>query len=165
MRTKGYILGIDPDVKKSGMALLDVEARRFRFVEAYDFGELLRTFGMLAEDNGLRPLKVVVEDSWTTTHNWHLYGMSLNKAAALGRSVGLCHATGMHIITAAKLYGLDVTTMTPLKKMWKGRDGKITQQEIAAFIPDWPRTSNPEERDAALLAWAYADLPIRIAPI
>lgn len=161
---KGFILGIDPDVSKSGIALLDCEARRFRIVEAYDFADLLRTFGMLMEDNGLRPLKVVIEDSWSTTHNWHMYGMSLAKAAALGRSVGLCHATGMHINTAAKVYGLDTLLMTPLKKMWKGRDGKITQEEIAAFIPEWPRRANQEERDAALLAWNYAGFPIRIAP-
>ena len=45
--------------------------------------------------------------------------------------------------------------------MWQGKDGKITQQEIASFTGITGR-NNQEERDAALLAWVYAGLPIKI---
>jgi hypothetical protein len=48
--------------------------------------------------------------------------------------------------------------------MWHGRDGKITQEEIAAFTGIDGR-HNQEERDAALLAWIYAGLPIKAKKI
>jgi hypothetical protein len=52
--------------------------------------------------------------------------------------------------------------------MWKGRDGKITHEELQhlAIITDKTNhitnKTNQEARDAALLAWEYAGLPIRI---
>ena len=41
----------------------------------------------------------------------------------------------------------------PLKKVWKGTGGKITQAEILRIIPGFPKRSNQEVRDAALIAW------------
>ena len=49
----------------------------------------------------------------------------------------------------------------PLRKIWKGKDGKITDEEIKAFMPIIERT-NQEERDAALLAWNEAGFPMKI---
>jgi hypothetical protein len=39
----------------------------------------------------------------------------------------------------------------PLKKSWKGPGGKITHKEIAAIVPDLPKATNQEQRDALLL--------------
>jgi hypothetical protein len=71
---------------------------------------------------------------------------------------------GRKIVECAQYYGLEVVERLPLKKIWKGKDGKITDAEIKAFMPIQGRT-NQEERDAALLAWDYAGLPIRIRTI
>jgi hypothetical protein len=51
--------------------------------------------------------------------------------------------------------------MKPLKKNWKGKDGKITHKELALFTGLTGRT-NQEARDAGLIAWIFAGLPIRI---
>lgn len=48
-----------------------------------------------------------------------------------------------------------------LRKGWKGKDGKITHDELASFTGLMGRT-NQDVRDAALLAWAFAGLPIRV---
>lgn len=160
-KVRGYIIGIDPDIDRSGVAMLDVEAGRFLHLQAMPFSDMVRYLDSLAA-GPYSPLRVVIEDSWTTTHNWHLYGMSLAKAAAIGRSTGLCHATGMLTEQMARSAGLDVHLLMPLKKTWRGRDGKITQEEISQFVPDWPARTNQEVRDAALLAWCHAGLPIRL---
>jgi hypothetical protein len=53
-----------------------------------------------------------------------------------------------------------------LKKCWKGKDGKITQDEIAYFVSageKMPRM-NQDQRDALLLAWVCAGYPVRVKP-
>ena len=61
----------------------------------------------------------------------------------------------------ARHYGLDVTEMNPLPKKWSGKDGKITKEELESFTGPLPRCSQ-DERDAALLAWVHAGLPVSV---
>ncbi|WGU68242.1 hypothetical protein QIU18_00410 [Capnocytophaga canimorsus] len=60
-----------------------------------------------------------------------------------------------------KHYGLEVQEIRPLKKMWKGKDGKITHEELASFTGITGKT-NQDMRDSALISWCFANLPIRI---
>lgn len=163
MKREGYVIGIDPDVEKSGVALLDCEAREFTQVEALTFPDVVDRFAELAamKADG-KDVVVVIEDSDLST-NWH-YNSRDSKAvcAAKGRSVGMCHATGRHLKECAEAYGLEVVPMKPLRKCWKGRDGKITHDEAAYFMRGLPKQTNQETRDACLLCVAYADYPIRL---
>lgn len=163
MKRNGFLVGIDPDVSKSGFALLDCEAREFTQVEALPFPDVVDRFAELAASKvDGKDIIVVMEDSDLAT-NWH-YNSRDSKAvcAAKGRSVGLCHATARHLKECAENFGLEVVMMKPLRKFWKGRDGKITHEEAAYFMRGLPKQTNQEGRDAALLAWAYADYPIRV---
>jgi len=164
MRRNGFVIGIDPDVSKSGVALLDCEAMEFKAVETQSFADLVDYFSVLATDRyyAHKSVVIVMEDSDLST-NWHVSPRD-NKAtaAAKGRSVGMCHATARHLKECAEAYGLEVVPIKPLRKCWKGRDGKITHDEAAYFMRGLPRQTNPESRDAALLAWAFADFPIRV---
>lgn len=162
MKRNGFLVGIDPDVSKSGFALLDCEAREFTQVEALTFPAVIDRFAELAamKADG-KDIIVVMEDSDLAT-NWHSNILdSRAVCAAKGRSVGLCHATARHLKECAENFGLEVVMMKPLRKFWKGRDGKITHEEAAYFMRGLPKQTNQESRDAALLAWAYADYPIR----
>jgi hypothetical protein len=66
--------------------------------------------------------------------------------------------------------GVDVEEVKPLAKCWRGIDGKITHLELrevvhnAEYRIDARHTvrSNQEERDATLIAWNYANLPMRV---
>jgi hypothetical protein len=58
-------------------------------------------------------------------------------------------------------YGIPVTTVKPLKKTWRGKDGKITREELAYFTRITGR-NNQEERDVALIAWVWAGLPVKM---
>lgn len=162
MTTDGYILAIDPDVERSGFALLDCKERSMVYCAALTFAEAIRYFDFLVAGADYRPLRVVIEDSDIST-NWHYSTRDrAGVIAAKGRSVGMCHATTRHLREYAEYCGLKVEMQRPLKKCWKGRDGKITQMEIVRFIAGLPTRCNQEQRDAALLAWCFAGLPVRL---
>lgn len=88
--------------------------------------------------------------------------MNPRAAAAIGHGSGLCHATQRHIKEWCEHLEFTVVLQHPLKKSWMGRDGKITQDELTQFVPNLPKKMNQECRDAVLLAWNEAGLPIRI---
>lgn len=160
MMRKGLVIAFDPDVEKSGVAVLDCAKGRFVLLSAMAFPDCIRLLdGYAAMEE---QVLVVIEDS-DVSRNWH-YSPRDTKGviAAKGRSVGMCHATLRHLHEYAEAVGLDVRMQKPLRKCWRGKDGKVTQEEMAAMIPDWPARSNPEVRDAALLAWAVAGLPLRV---
>ena len=153
------IIGIDPDVSKSGVGVVSRERKGVE-VFSRSFPELLEYLKMAATHTSV--VVVVVEASWKISTNWHTgRGDSIRTAARKGKDAGRCHEVGRKIVECARYYGLEVVERLPLKKIWKGKDGKITDEEIKAFMPIQGRT-NQEERDAALLAWDYAGLPIRI---
>lgn len=160
---KRFIIGIDPDIDKCGFCLLDPKTK-FVSVMVYDFPSLMRFFQKQAECKEIETI-VVVEASWMHNKtNWHLSSRdSRSIIAAKGYSVGQNHQTGKLICEMARAYGLKVVEHIPLVKCWKGKDRKITDAEIKAFMPIQGRT-NQESRDAALLAWTFAGLPIRIKP-
>lgn len=152
------IIGIDPDVNKSGVGVVNSKGEVEVF--SFTFPELIEHLKLSAKLKDCTV--VVVEASWKISTNWHTgRGDSIRTAARKGKDAGRCHEVGRKIVECAKFYGLEVVEQLPLKKIWKGKDGKITDEEIKAFMPIQGRT-NQEERDAALLAWNYAGLPIRI---
>lgn len=161
--TKRYILAIDPDVEASGFAVLDCEERRFVRAESRTFPEVVDWMSFMQPDYAADVL-VVMEDS-ELGGNWHLNPRdSKTVAAAKGRSVGLCHATARHLKEMAESMGYEVMGVRPLRKVWRGKDGKITHEEAAQFMTGMPSRTNQDVRDAMLLAWAHAGFPIRLRP-
>lgn len=157
------IIGIDPDVNKSGVGVIskggEATTMSLSFPELLEFLVSTRQQQIVQQTS----VVVVVEASWKISTNWHTgRGDSIRTAARKGKDAGRCHEVGRKIVECARYYGLEVVERLPLKKIWKGKDGKITHEEIKAFMPIQGRT-NQEERDAALLAWDYAGLPIRLA--
>ena len=153
MSGKVYI-GIDPDVDASGVARLDgdrIECTTLLFPALLEY---------ILEN---RDAHFVIEASWMTGHVWHGRG-NRGKAhsASLGYDVGRNHEVGKKIAEFLDWNNIGYTLQPPLKKLWKGKDGKITHAEIAEFTR-WDRTkSNQEERDALLLAWVCSGRPVRM---
>jgi len=169
-----FFVGIDPDVEKSGLAIVDKQARCVTYADSLIFPDAVAHLRMIAQEHAQEPLSVlvVIEDSDTST-NWHTNKLmtngqplknKLSTAAAIGRSAGMCHATLRHLKECAEQMGLSVLMQPPFRKYWKGPDKKITQDEAKQFMTGLPKRTNPEIRDAALLAWVVAGLPIRIPP-
>lgn len=162
-----YIIAIDPDVSESGVAVLHVPSRTVKKVGAMSFVELIDFLDSERRDMtelglDVKRITVLIEDSDNRT-NWNLPGRcNPRAAAAIGHGIGMCHGTQRHIQEFAEARGFSVVLQKPLRKTWAGRNGKITQNEITRFITGLPKRMNQECRDACLLAWCYADLPIHI---
>ena len=157
--THNYIIGIDPDVDKNGYAIIDMATRKVSVttVTLPHLIEIVTNAQEKAIADGKR-LTVYVEAGWLCQSNWHLgFRDSKQRAAAKGKAVGRNHQRGMDIVELLKYRGIDVVEVAPLKKVWKGKDRKITQEELERIVGKIERT-NQEGRDAALLAWVMAGL-------
>ena len=155
------IVGIDPDIDKSGVCVLDPKGRQVQATVA-SFPDLVSYFEKQSKQSDI-DTTVVVEASWMHNKtNWHMNPKDSKRvAAAKGYSVGQNHQTGKLICEMARCFGLKVVEHVPLVKCWKGKDGKITADELQQITGLIGRT-NQESRDAALLAWCYANLPMRL---
>lgn len=158
------IIAIDPDVKASGVAVLDipkrsVEARVMPFPELID---MLRDVSQWTS-----ACKVIVEGGWLVSAHWHLKaGDNKKTAAAKGNSAGRNHETGRRIVEMLAYWGIEHEVIHPLKKCWKGRDRKITLAELNSLlrgmgIREMGRC-NQDVRDAVLIALTYSGLPMRM---
>ena len=158
-----HIVAIDPDVDRSGVAFLHLPSRELH-CEAKTFPELIDDLHAIkqATDALGESLTVVVEAGWLNRSNWHVQaGDSRRKAAAIGRAAGRNHEVGRKIVEMARHMGIEVVEQRPLQKCWRGTGRKITHEELSAFTGYTARTSQ-DMRDAALLAWVYAGLPVRL---
>lgn len=163
------IIGIDPDCDKSGVATLNIHTRNMK-VECMSFSTLLEYLQALKTTDMI--ITIYVEAGWLkSTANFHkgyydkngVYHKNSDKVNEnISNRNGRNHETGRKIIEMIKYYGLNSIECYPLVKCWSGKDGKITQREIIQFIPDFPKVSNQEMRDAALIAWDKAGFPIRV---
>lgn len=154
-----YVIGIDPDCEKSGYGVVNVETGEVVDAGACDFPTLFDVMDVWRRGE---KVSVYIEGGWLNNGNWHLLGrMTVARAAAIGRSVGRNHQTGMLIEQMARRQGYDVRVVKPLRKCWRGKDGKITAKELQA-VTSYAKRCNQDARDAVLLAWVYAGLPVRV---
>ena len=161
-------IGIDPDAEKSGVGVVkratrEVDVKQLAFAPLVAF---IRLQYHRAEVQG-KTIMVIVEGGWLIHGNWHIpFRCSTAKAAAIGRSVGMNHQTGLLLVEILKAEGIPVQVQRPLRKMWQGADGKITSAELAEITgkEKLPRC-NQEGRDALLLAWVASGLRVRVKPV
>lgn len=156
-------IGIDPDVDKSGVAYVDKTTRKLETAALAESD--LRSY-LLFVRNSAEQLKtsyvVVIEASWLIGHNWNVhYKMNVHTAAATGHSAGRNHQVGISIAKFCEENNIRHYLALPLKKCWRGANGKISHAELQSFTGIMSKT-NQEQRDAALLAWVHAQLPIKL---
>jgi len=158
--SKGYthIIGIDPDSKASGVAVLDLATRELLLSTQlfYSLTDMLKEVRVKG-----RNTLVVIENAYSTSHNWHYNAKDTRGTIAKkGYSVGLCAQTYHLLKQYLQMKGLDFIEQLPLTKIWRGGGGKITHEELVGHCkrnrvtlhPSSEKRSNQEERDAALLA-------------
>lgn len=157
-----YIIGIDPDCIQSGTATLLPKIRKYNSVTSLKFPVLidyLRQTKSFCDDAGLEMI-VVVEAGWMVKKS-NFHEAQGRRAEKIAKDVGANHETGRKILEMCEHYGINTTTQMPLIKCWKGSDRKITAEELKE-ITGWDKRTNQDERDAALLAWYFSELPIRL---
>ena len=163
------IIAIDPDADKSGVAELHVPTRR---IEATTLGfadliDYLQHVKANLADKG-ESVVVIVEAGWMNESNWHI-GMirSIAAAAKTGLKTGRNHEVARKIAEMSRHYGLETKEVKPLRKCWKGKNGKITHDELngmleASGITPMTGRTNQEMRDAVLLAVFHSGIPVRM---
>ena len=152
-----YYIGIDPDVSKSGVALLNKSTMAIE-LHSLPFPSLMDL--LIKKKAEQADVVVIVEAGWLNRGNWHIrFNDNKGQAGMKGYQVGRNHETGMKIIEMAKHYGFQVEEVKPLRKCWRGTDRKITAEELASFT-GYRGRSTQDARDACLLAWSAANLPI-----
>lgn len=154
------VIGIDPDVDKSGVAIYDSETRGMELASYYlsDLLDVLKErirFSIYEKHHTL----IVVEAGWMNKSNWHwTLKDSPMVISAKGRAQGRNEQRGKDIaeLLERELKRLPshahVICVAPLPKSWRGRDKKITHAELSKMAKLNKGRSNQEERDAALLA-------------
>lgn len=161
MKRYDNIIAIDPDVSRSGVAFLK-PATGLLEVSNLTFPQVIDYLQQANRDKGEGTLIVLVEASWLIHGNWHLSSWERRqRAASKGYDVGRNHETGRKIAEMCRHLGIEVLEHAPLRKCWRGKDGKITHEELVSFTGIKGRT-NQDARDAALLAWVFSGLPIRV---
>ena len=166
------IIGIDPDVEASGLGIINTTSAAGLTVD-YMTLPLPKLVEQLAEAYTYPyptacPVRIFIEAGWLNKGNLHLNPHdSKQVAAAKGRQAGRNHQLGLDLCALLDHRGIPHTEVLPLVKCWKGKDRKITHEELDTIVR-WvngtglPRSrSNQEERDALLLAWEKSGLPIK----
>jgi hypothetical protein len=160
------IIAIDPDCCKSGVAYLKVKTRQLE-AQNLSFPELLEYLKAVRSLCVIGSLIVVVEAGWLVKKSnfgkWNRKG-SKETGERIAKNVGANHETGRKIVEMCQYYGITVQLQQPLRKCWRGPDGKITQDELAYFTGIDGRM-NQDLRDACLIAWNYAGFPIKMKPM
>lgn len=149
---KFLLIGIDPDIEASGIAVKNIETKA---LELYTKGFFDTVKFLIRNRDSIK--EVVVEASWLISKSsWHS-SQSKETAARIGKDVGRNQATGMCLVDMLKGLGIPVREQKPLKLRW-GKDGKskISHAEIQKIV-DFRKAqinvkrTNQEMRDALLL--------------
>lgn len=166
------VVGIDPDSDKSGVAVIEKLTRKIT-IDAMKFADVLDCLQYIKRQSEVSNKKfcVIIEAGWLNTSHWHLNNTDTRaSAAAKGNSVGRNHETGRKIAEMCEHWNIPYQLVKPLvlrvrgRYLWKGKDGKITHEELQEITQLKNKRSNQEERDALLLAWNWLGLPLFARP-
>ena len=129
------IIGIDPDLEKSGVAVLgqSLELKNLTFAQTV---ELFRS-----HQDEIK--KVVIEAGRLNKKSNFRFGHSKTAGEKIAKNVGENHATGKLLAEMAKSCGLAVVLVKPSRS-------KVDSKEFNR-ITGWQGRTNQEQRDAAML--------------
>lgn len=155
------VIGIDPDVDGSGVGVIDlltheVTKLQLRLPELVDYLKGLRGVA-----------KVFIEAGWMNHGNYHLKNKGQHHASKIGEQIGRNHEVSKIIGEFCQHNKIQFIHVAPLKKHWRGKDGKITHDELinllecSGVVVKKPMRTNQETRDAILLALVHSGIPLR----
>lgn len=146
------IIAIDPDVTKSGVAIIDVEKRIVETI-SLSFPDLIERLYNLPDQESTH---IAVEAGWLNSKS-NFHGYYGSRGERIAKNVGANHETGRKIVEMCEHKGLSVSLVKPLGKRWKGSGGKITHEELESVLKGRriglnKKRTNQDERDSILIA-------------
>lgn len=137
-------IGIDPDVKESGVATYvkgnDLLLDCFTFFDLFSY---LLAQTRINEDYNIC---VVIEAGWLNKGNWHtVSNKSKSHSAKIGGYVGANHAVGKKIVEMCEYLEIDFELVKPTRS----KVNAATFKETTGY----QKRTNPEKRDAGMLVY------------
>lgn len=155
-----YVIGIDPDVDGSGVGVLfagkEVRKEQLQLPQLVEY---------LKDTKAKGTMMTYIEAGWMNKGNYHLENKGQYHASKIGVDIGRNHEIGRQIGAFCEYYEIPFEYVRPLKKVWNGKGGKITHEELqdlmegSVAVPCSGRT-NQEIRDAILLALVHSGIPL-----
>ena len=133
------IIGIDPDLDKSGVAIYRPD--QSLELHCLTFPEVLSLF----DEQAGNIQKVVIEAGWLNAKSNFHGATNKNIAERIGKNVGENHAAGKLLECCARAKGLDVQLLRPTAKKKNAEQFKR--------ITGYQGSTNPEKRDAGMLVF------------
>lgn len=143
-------VGIDPDCKKSGVAIWRPSDESYA-LNTLPFFELFVKLGSLKPSIRL----VVIEAGWLNKHTGHgAYSKGVAVSARIGKNVGANHQVGKLIEEMCQHLKIPYELVRPCRGKGKygGKNGKILGEEFKKITGIKGQT-NQEERDAFMLVF------------
>jgi len=138
---KAILVGIDPDVDKSGVAVWRPHDKCYA-LKTLKFFALFEY--LVKQKQNIR--LVVIEAGWQNKSVWHgASGKGASVAARIGKSVGCNHETGRKIVEMCEYLKLHYDLVRPIKQ-------KYAKKEFVKITGIEERT-NQEQRDAMMLVF------------
>lgn len=137
------LAGIDPDVDKSGFALIHGQTVE---ISTLSFFDVFKRFKQLITEHGTESISVYIECGFLNKSNWH---KKVGKSASLNAKIG--ERTGANFETAKKLcemceyLGLNYYKVRPTRR-------KLNSEQFKKITNITQRT-NQEMRDAYMLVF------------
>jgi len=138
------IIGIDPDVDKSGFAVWLPSEQIFDEINALTLGEIINYINL----NRGRINLVVIEAGWLNKGNRHINEKTTPRIAAkTGENVGRNFQRGIDLAEIMEFFKIPCRLVKPTAtNSWK-TDEKMFQKITGT------KGGNPEKRDAAMLVF------------
>ena len=148
MKKTKYVIGIDPDCKKSGVAyfkdgvLTDLDNMSLVVFTDYcrELSKSCMCVTMVIEDGNL------ISGLYRRNKN-----INVGVQHKISERVGANKQRATDLIDIAKHYGITVVRQKPRKGNWADKRAKFEE------VTGWGKQSNPETRSAAFFGYMYAN--------
>lgn len=134
---KKTIIGIDPDVDKSGVAIKskgEVHLMNYTFFELFDYLEDLK---------GLNTVTVYIECGYLNKGNWHKTNGSNSINAQIGQRTGANHQVAKLIVQMCQYLEINFVEVKPTRSK--------VNADFFKQITKIEKRTNQEQRDAYML--------------
>jgi len=148
------VVGIDPDSKKHGVAILS--GTKIIMMGSLDTDALVSRLTIEAK---LSKLLIKLEDVNRVSAIYQRPGTSRQQMLKIAQNVGACKVVAKQLLERLVSAGLRVNMVNPLPR---GLSGKIHTNESFCRLTGWAGKTNGDNRDAAMIAFngkPVANLP------
>lgn len=137
-----YNIGIDPDVDRSGVCVIDRTGMNAMILENFRFFELYK----FLDDNRKSLNKVYIEAGWLNKSNWHTSKKNSTAVnAQIGNHTGANHETGRKIVEMCEYIGVPFELIRPTRSKLNA--------ELFNKYTGHAGITNQEQRDACMLVF------------